>query len=1556
MGKFTDSPYFILQQYFTERATTGSSNVNISNSSLRGMNRTIVAKGGKFTQLFVKLENEDSHNSEYNEGFELDKISFKFEPLDVFLDGDYFRFNKDDLVTINVAPTGTQPGFDNGSEVYFRKDSYFHDWLKNNVTLYGDYINTNIEWLYFGKIYLVSSGHYRVVYDGMKNFALNALPQDNRTDTITDFFDIAFDQVYNQIYNAQKNLSSLLDPFEIHTDFLYYLAKMYDMEIPDILDEQSQREFVSNISNLLKRKGTYSSLFIIWQIFLRNTLNKLNVYERWHSPNIFTLGYTASGDAYNLNTDMTIPEPESITYTVYSCSGRSAEISGDELVSVGTFTSAASAASAAWKAGRGASIDTVDSSTIGSDDYCLLLKNGVDNQGKPDYGQVVQSVTVTAGDIYYFTASHWPGEQTNGWIRVGVPTVRSQYYSFACSAAGQWTEYSGYLKADGTTIDITLQNDNTEDGQGWFDNISLKRVTPLNCDYAFQGPSTTQYICSGTDAPLMSNEFIFNGKFDETGTTEGWSGTNISPLSGAIGVTDDYIEITQSVIVSASAYTKIYQVINLVSGDLYKFSCESNASSVSSSAGVFLGSTVDDDYYLSYTNVTSGWTPHQNYFFADNNETLYITLKNLSPSGGQNVRFRNISLREATPLTCPFAINNGISCSGSTYSEEPTATTCASLWTTAALYDQTGIGTCSGGIYTAELPPSASCGDGSAHPSGGAPSGSFANYTWSESVSAELGYISPSAWSVSAGYMPQSISTGTSASSGYSMLLTGLASDIPSAQKTFGNTASAYVAQLFTVPVNYVYELEGFVRKKSGDQYRVTLEDLDTPEVLYDTGVLSLSATSSASYTKFTHTFSPTGTMGDFKVSLYSVGGSGVYFDDVSVYKKEEVTVWPEPISHFVDVLYELTYGEVPDGCAGSYWYTRPFTLGDAMIHIQDDESASWTIPHGLYSRMIHIQTFEYNTITGLYDRIFPTEIRNTDYGTSIVGFESAVRGMALLQKSEFNKSVASSTSWFISHDQIKMISDFMNETYTYEKPDRVDITTSGVTEIDWSGSTAGYGIFTSASQHNLVYEYTGGVHQIKVEHNKNNTNVYTQFYDGNDELIVPDTLTLTNTSACIATFAYPLTGSEYALVREPIPASAATLADYNTSDSGMIVTPHYKVEMDLSCEPLNDNYIVNEEIMTWLVNGWEMMRPVARVAHYHQLISPIVDFTGSYRPLYDRRLYKGYLMSTFCSSAGTPDVWNDKMAHYQNVNKKRWWITHDRSSRDWIVQCYNKDWERIWPDGIEVRSNNDLILEFDNAINGYAFLVETNTSTSGASLETSAASATWSVVHSLDDDTPSAGSISQYENSITFDKIKAEPSNIRIIDKDTLLVTWGDTATVGRSQVTQKEYYHSQPTSAANWQVYHNLDERGIIIQAFDSNDDMITPDSVTLQNKNLCTLGFNTPINGYAILRTVPYNLIEQEIINIIDHWKIGTGEINPYQYEDIGTFAISGSSFTVEEDNTYYYIIIDVKKSFTADVTEIGLFDVNDEMLFYTKCSPLFNPSTVILTILYRIEKQT
>lgn len=263
MAKFTDSNYQILLEYFTNfvKVATGP-----QQSYLIGPNRTFASLGGVDTTLYENTSDK---------GF----IGHKFKIVEI--EGNRFKMSYNGLdSTFSVATSAVNIG----DEMYFRKDSFFHFWLSRQ-SQYQNYVNLEKTFSFFGKIWPVVvegvKNTYSIEFEGMKDFAVDAIPPHNQTINLVEFIQTYFDRVQHDVYTMTKTLWSIFDPREVDIKWLRYISGIYGIEIDENLNEQSIREWVENLIYLLKRVGTYNAIYIIGKLFLGKTSNVLNVYERW---------------------------------------------------------------------------------------------------------------------------------------------------------------------------------------------------------------------------------------------------------------------------------------------------------------------------------------------------------------------------------------------------------------------------------------------------------------------------------------------------------------------------------------------------------------------------------------------------------------------------------------------------------------------------------------------------------------------------------------------------------------------------------------------------------------------------------------------------------------------------------------------------------------------------------------------------------------------------------------------------------------------------------------------------------------------------------------------------------------------------------------------------------------------------------------------------------------------------------------------------------------------------------------------------------------------------
>jgi hypothetical protein len=291
---------------------------------------SIVVDGGKFIDIYAKLDNIGFVPVRLKPVAEIprEKKYFRFDFVEIntlLYDGTVVVYNSDlpadepyfdssyvSIQTMDYMYDITPPSWrdltiddilNNGTEMYFRKDSAFHDWL--NIVSNGyylenynvevdsrNYVNTDKSFIYFGDIYPTAKdsigdpNRYHIVFNGMKDWVQSALPSNNRTDNLVEFLDTHFDQVYSEGYQLLKDVWSLRDGRECNNKFLGYIPTFYGIEKDDDIPSwfsDRYREYASELVWLMKRKGTYAAMYIIYELMCGNSPNIFNVLERWHS-------------------------------------------------------------------------------------------------------------------------------------------------------------------------------------------------------------------------------------------------------------------------------------------------------------------------------------------------------------------------------------------------------------------------------------------------------------------------------------------------------------------------------------------------------------------------------------------------------------------------------------------------------------------------------------------------------------------------------------------------------------------------------------------------------------------------------------------------------------------------------------------------------------------------------------------------------------------------------------------------------------------------------------------------------------------------------------------------------------------------------------------------------------------------------------------------------------------------------------------------------------------------------------------------------------------------
>ena len=458
------------------------------------------------------------------------------------------------------------------------------------------------------------------------------------------------------------------------------------------------------------------------------------------------------------------------------------------------------------------------------------------------------------------------------------------------------------------------------------------------------------------------------------------------------------------------------------------------------------------------------------------------------------------------------------------------------------------------------------------------------------------------------------------------------------------------------------------------------------------------------------------------------------------------------------------------------------------------------------------------------------------------------------------------------------------------------------------------------------------------------------------------------------------------------------------------VMSPHYKVEIDLSTEPLGENYIIDADTANELLRYWEYIKPVSKFIHYHMLLSPVgkIDSSGESVSLYDPTLtaicdtrFTGSTTVTAASAAPPPsytlpydDLYDDTQVYTTDTSRNRWTIGNHLHTPELIIQTYDPEGNIIYPQSIDYAwedafrfpgsdrfpawdTSYDPRLKIDwfGATRGTALLAGKKLQGNvGTAYYNTSGSPTWDISHS---NSPS-GIVYQVYSGITepapsgwrfHDIDRLVPDIATSISPNTLRLNFSESVS-GAAFIRNADYRHNQLTAAYTWKIQHKMDIKGAIVQCWDHQSERLYPENIQMISSNEHRATFSEPVSGYASLIAFPRDFIEEDVElptvatkgQPIGYWKIGTGaddNFNPLISNDVNSWSVSGelSSFTNTASGIggYHVIEFSVPKVGEQTLNELAVFDTRYNMLYYTRCSSLYKPDNMQLDVVYRITKQ-
>jgi alpha-tubulin suppressor-like RCC1 family protein len=407
------------------------------------------------------------------------------------------------------------------------------------------------------------------------------------------------------------------------------------------------------------------------------------------------------------------------------------------------------------------------------------------------------------------------------------------------------------------------------------------------------------------------------------------------------------------------------------------------------------------------------------------------------------------------------------------------------------------------------------------------------------------------------------------------------------------------------------------------------------------------------------------------------------------------------------------------------------------------------------------------------------------------------------------------------------------------------------------------------------------------------------------------------------------------------------------------VLSTHYKVEINLNREALGPDYLLNEDLSRTLVYSWEQFRPINRVAHYHVVVRPRADFTVNRAPLFPGKPEQAnWLTHYVMGEVSLPGA----KVFSQNTATRVWAIPHNLGTTNIISQFYDEDLMVVEPETCYPLNRNIYVAVFSQPTAGFGLL----TGADRASF-VSEPSDNWFVAHNLGvKEVFSDTALDEETVFHRFPKEKFVPEDIELVDDGSAVAVMseGEAAFMKRGFVftARADHLHVQETPERSWVIHHECGHRGVIVQVYDEEFRKVSPRSITLDNRNYCTIQLDEETTGYAVVKFAGTPSSRAETIRSLltgAYFKLGSGPgwAHGGTLTDVRNEIYSANVTEVVEEDDRLLIRLDIPHGIEVkDIREVALFDtISDRMHFYTQGALLYKQSETVLNIEYEISHE-
>lgn len=232
------------------------------------------------------------------------------------------------------------------------------------------------------------------------------------------------------------------------------------------------------------------------------------------------------------------------------------------------------------------------------------------------------------------------------------------------------------------------------------------------------------------------------------------------------------------------------------------------------------------------------------------------------------------------------------------------------------------------------------------------------------------------------------------------------------------------------------------------------------------------------------------------------------------------------------NMFFRLATGQPYDGdnqssyTGGRYEAIHTITLGDnegSYLHVQSSADTTWTINHNLGQQYCHFTFYDSSN-----NEIFANTVTAVSSTQATAVFSSAQDGYCLVTIGDVGDyyiytNGAAATNWAINHalaQQYCNITVFDTSNVLIE-PQLITATNANNMSVDFAVAQDGFAIVSKAGGAGSGYLHTEAVASVSwtINHNLGTLFVCPTFYNGSDEVIIPDSVTVVTPNQLIATF-----------------------------------------------------------------------------------------------------------------------------------------------------------------------------------------------------------------------------------------------------------------------------------------------------------------------------------------------------------------------------------------------------------------------------------------------------